>query len=57
MGTILPHVSQILFYLTQRADMTDWIVFVSFLVEDEVQKLQKRRPEEVKLVGDPIISR
>ena len=37
--------------------MTDWTVFVSFLVEDEVQKLQKRQPEEVKLVGDPIISR
>ena len=54
---ILPHHSQILFYLMRRAEITGWRFDVSLLMGGEGQKLQERRPEVVNVIGYPIISR
>ena len=55
--TILPQHFQIVFFWIMRSEMTGWRVSISLLVEYEVPKLWKRWPEEVRLVGYPIISR
>ena len=54
---IIQHNSQILFYQTQVAEITGWIVAGWLLVEEEVPKLWAHWTEVLKLVGAPIISR